>query len=75
MVAGSRRLDPVAGPFWAARPAIPGPSGGDKKSSGDELADWAGVDDSELRNWLRSAEDLVAMVMVRQLAWLVRRFT
>jgi hypothetical protein len=63
-------LTPLLAPFWAFRPAIPGPAGDNKKSSGDELADWPGVDNPELRTWLRSAEDLVAMVMVRQIAWL-----
>jgi len=63
-------LTPLLAPFWASRPAIPGPTESDKKSSGNELADWPGVENQELRSWLRSAEDLVAMVMVRQLAWL-----
>ena len=63
-------LTPLLAPFWASRPAIPSPAGGDKKSSGDELADWPGVDNPELRTWLRSVEDLVAMVMVRQIAWI-----
>ena len=63
-------LTPLLAPFWASRPAIPGPTESDKKSSGDELADWPGVENQELRSWLRSAEDLVAMVMVRQFAWL-----
>lgn len=63
-------LTPLLAPFWASRPAVPGPAERDKKSSGDELADWPGVENQELRTWLRSAEDLVAMVMVRQLAWL-----
>jgi hypothetical protein len=63
-------LTPLLAPFWASRPAIPGPAGGDKKSSGDELADWPGVDNPDLRTWLRSAEDLIAMVMARHIAWL-----
>ena len=65
-------LTPLFAPFWAFRPAIPGPAGGDKKASGDELADWPGVDNPELRTWLRSAEDLVAMVMARRIAWVPR---
>jgi hypothetical protein len=63
-------LTPLLAPFWASRPAIPSPAGGDKKSSGDDLADWTGVDNPELRTWLVSAEDLIAMVMARHIAWL-----
>jgi|GEM_PF-2119609 len=63
-------LAPLLAPSWASRPAVPGPTECDKKSPGDELADWPGVENQELRTWLRSAEDLIAMVMVRQLAWL-----
>jgi hypothetical protein len=63
-------LTPLLAPFWASRSAIPSPAGGDKKSSGDELADWPEVDNPKLRTWLGSAEDLIAMVMARQIAWL-----
>ena len=64
-------LTPFLAPFWAARPAIVAPSEGDKKAEGDNPGDWVGLgDEADLKRWLRSTEDLIAMIMVRQIAWL-----
>jgi len=55
-------------PYWTLRPSPAATSESDKKGSGDEDADWPGAD-VKLRPWLRSVEDLIAMIMVRQFAW------
>jgi hypothetical protein len=56
-------LTPFLAPYWSARTAIP-------NSPADDASEWAGLADDNLRRWLRSAEDLIAMVMARQIAWL-----
>src|SRR5205823_58825 len=63
-------LAPFLAPVWAARPAIPRVAEGDKKPTGEEPGNWQGVDNDDFRGWLLAAEDLIAMVLTRQLTWL-----
>lgn len=61
---------PLLAPFWASRPAFFHTSEGDKKSADEDSCEWMGVEDVDVKRWLRSVEDLIAMVVVRQLSWL-----
>jgi hypothetical protein len=56
-------LTPFLAPYWSTRPAIPG-------AASDDAGEWADLSDDNLKRWLTSAEDLIAMVIVRQIAWL-----
>jgi hypothetical protein len=56
-------LTPFLAPYWSVRTAIP-------RAASDDASEWADLSDDNLKRWLTSAEDLIAMVIVRQIAWL-----
>jgi hypothetical protein len=56
-------LTPFLAPYWSARTAI-------QSATSDDADEWADLSDDNLKRWLTSAEDLIVMVIVRQIAWL-----